>query len=42
MENYVPMALFALVGFAVQGVVTFALVYFGARLAIRHERRISH
>jgi hypothetical protein len=36
--NYVPMALFALAGLAVQ----FAIVYFGARLAIRHERRISN
>ena len=42
MENYSPMVLFGLTGLAVQGVVTFALVYFGARLAIRHERRISN
>ena len=40
--DYVPMALFALTGLAVQGLAMFAIVYFGARLAIRHERRISN
>jgi hypothetical protein len=42
MENYIPMALFALAGLAVQGLVMFVMAYFGARLAIRHERRISN
>jgi hypothetical protein len=42
MENYIPMALIALASLAVQGLGIFALVYFGARLAIRHERRSSH
>lgn len=27
---------------AVQGAAMFAIVYFGARLAIRHERRVSN
>jgi hypothetical protein len=27
---------------ALKGLVTFALVYAGARLAIRHEREASH
>jgi hypothetical protein len=40
--DYVPMALFALAGLTVQGLVMFVIVYFGARLAIRHERRISN
>ena len=42
MENYIPLALIALAGLAVQGVGIFAIVYFGARLAIRHERRNSN
>jgi hypothetical protein len=31
---------FALGMLAVKGLVTFAIVYAGARLAIRHERRV--
>ena len=37
----ISIALVTLASLVVQGLVTFALVYFGARLAIRHERRIS-
>ena len=40
--DFLPMALFALAGLAVQGLVMFVTVYFSARLAIRHERRISN
>jgi hypothetical protein len=34
-------AVVALGMLALKGVVTFAIVYAGARLAIRHERRMS-
>jgi hypothetical protein len=27
---------------AIKGIALFAIAYFGARLAIRHERRFSH
>jgi hypothetical protein len=42
MENITTIALIGLASLAVQGLFIFALVYFGARLAIRHERRISN
>ena len=42
MENITTIALIGLAGLAVQGLAMFAIVYFGARLAIRHERRISN
>jgi hypothetical protein len=38
----ISIALITLASFAVQGLVTFAIVYFSARLAIRHERRTSN
>jgi hypothetical protein len=38
----VVVSLFAFAMLALQGAVAFAIVYFGARLAIRHERRIPH
>ena len=34
--------LYALTQWALQGAGIFAIVYFGARLAIRHERRVSN
>ncbi|HMB81131.1 MAG TPA: hypothetical protein VKI43_13730 [Vicinamibacterales bacterium] len=34
--------LFALAMLVLQGAAAFAIVYFGARLAIRHERRVSN
>jgi hypothetical protein len=40
--EYLGITLFALTMLAVQGACIFAIVYFGARLAIRHERRVSH
>jgi len=36
----IVMTAFALGMLAVKGLVTFAIVYAGARLAIRHERRV--
>ncbi len=39
--NNVAMGGFALASIVVQGLITFAIVYVAARLAIRHERR-SH
>ena len=39
MNGFVFGGMFLLAGFVIQSVVTFALVYFGARLAIKHERR---
>jgi hypothetical protein len=38
----VAIGLFAFAMLALQGAAAFAIVYLGARLAIRHERRISH
>jgi len=40
--NYVPMVLFALASLALWGGGLFAVVYLATRLAIRHERKISH
>ena len=37
----VAIGLFAFAMLACQGAVAFAIVYFGARLAIRHERQRS-
>ena len=38
-DLFVPVLAF---GFAIKGIVSFAIVYAGARLAIRHERRIPN
>ena len=40
MEN-VAISLAVLTSLAMQGAAIFAIVYFGARLAIRHERQRS-
>ena len=34
--------LMVVLGLAIKGLALFAIVYVGARLAIRHERRISN
>ena len=41
LENlFVPVLAFGFL--AIKGIVSFAIVYAGARLAIRHERRIPN
>jgi hypothetical protein len=39
-EFAIPLVL--VLGLAIKGLGLFAIVYIGARLAIRHERRISN
>ncbi|HMJ82045.1 MAG TPA: hypothetical protein VK504_02695 [Vicinamibacterales bacterium] len=39
--DWIAVTLFGLAMLMLQGVGIFAIVYFAARLAIRHERRVS-
>ena len=41
MPEFAAVGMVVLVSLVLRGIAIFALVYFGARLAIRHERRVS-
>jgi hypothetical protein len=40
--DFLAVAMFGLAMLMLQGAAGFAIVYFAARLAIRHERRVSN